>query len=115
MKLFFLLSDRVGIDIPKVEVRYEHLSVDGDTYVGSRATPTLLNSALNVIEVNLIRFFLLKVLCLPSFHHLARPQRVLIINNIQSPMYSFIVFLQIMDTLSHIQEHCLVYRESSKR
>lgn len=109
------MSGRVGIDIPKVEVRYEHLSVDGDTYVGSRATPTLLNSALNVIEVNLIRFFLLKVLCLPSFHHLARPQRVLIINNIQSPMYSFIVFLQIMDTLSHIQEHCLVYRESSKR
>ncbi|KAL0303557.1 UNVERIFIED_CONTAM: Pleiotropic drug resistance protein 2 [Sesamum radiatum] len=43
-------TDRVGIDIPKVEVRYEHLSVDGDAYVGSRALPTLLNSTLNVIE-----------------------------------------------------------------
>lgn len=43
-------TDRVGIDIPKVEVRYEHLSVDGDAYVGSRALPTLLNATLNVIE-----------------------------------------------------------------
>ncbi|KAG8380612.1 hypothetical protein BUALT_Bualt06G0033800 [Buddleja alternifolia] len=43
-------TDRVGIDVPKVEVRYEHLSVDGDAYAGSRALPTLLNSTLNVIE-----------------------------------------------------------------
>ncbi|PIN08714.1 Pleiotropic drug resistance proteins (PDR1-15), ABC superfamily [Handroanthus impetiginosus] len=43
-------TDRVGIDIPKVEVRYEHLSVEGDAYVGSRALPTLWNSTLNVIE-----------------------------------------------------------------
>ncbi|GER28926.1 pleiotropic drug resistance ABC transporterfamily protein [Striga asiatica] len=43
-------TDRVGIDIPKVEVRYEHLSITGDTHVGSRALSTLLNSTLNVIE-----------------------------------------------------------------
>ncbi|CAA0829240.1 ABC transporter G family member 34 [Striga hermonthica] len=43
-------TDRVGIDIPKVEVRFEHLSITGDTHVGSRALPTLLNSTLNVIE-----------------------------------------------------------------
>ncbi|KAL0401566.1 UNVERIFIED_CONTAM: Pleiotropic drug resistance protein 2 [Sesamum latifolium] len=48
-------TDRVGIDIPKVEVRYEHLSVDGDAYVGSRALPTLLNSTLNVIEKKSIK------------------------------------------------------------
>lgn len=49
------LSDtlnRVGIDIPKIEVRYEHLSIEGDAYVGSRALPSLLNSTLNVIEVS---------------------------------------------------------------
>ncbi|KAK4487149.1 hypothetical protein RD792_006464 [Penstemon davidsonii] len=44
-------SDRVGMDIPKVEIRYEHMSIEGDTYAGSRALPTLLNSTLNVIEV----------------------------------------------------------------
>ncbi|CAA2976578.1 pleiotropic drug resistance 2-like [Olea europaea subsp. europaea] len=43
-------TDRVGIDIPKIEVRYEHLSIEGDAYVGSRALPSLLNSTLNVIE-----------------------------------------------------------------
>ncbi|KAL6585268.1 Pleiotropic drug resistance protein 2 [Orobanche minor] len=43
-------TDRVGIDISKVEVRYEHLSITGDTHAGSRALPTLLNSTLNVID-----------------------------------------------------------------
>ncbi|KAL3523636.1 hypothetical protein ACH5RR_016470 [Cinchona calisaya] len=43
-------TDRVGIDIPKIEVRYEHLSIEGDAYVGSRALPTLLNSTMNVFE-----------------------------------------------------------------
>ncbi|KAL6988367.1 hypothetical protein U1Q18_014119 [Sarracenia purpurea var. burkii] len=43
-------TDRVGIEIPKIEVRYEHLSIEGDLYVGNRALPTLLNSTLNAIE-----------------------------------------------------------------
>uniref|UniRef100_A0A2N9EHN3 ABC transporter domain-containing protein n=1 Tax=Fagus sylvatica TaxID=28930 RepID=A0A2N9EHN3_FAGSY len=43
-------TDRVGIDIPKIEVRFEHLSIEGDAYVGTRALPTLLNSTLNSIE-----------------------------------------------------------------
>ncbi|XP_030543022.1 pleiotropic drug resistance protein 2-like [Rhodamnia argentea] len=43
-------TDRVGIDNPKIEVRFEHLSVEGDAYVGTRALPTLLNSSLNAIE-----------------------------------------------------------------
>lgn len=42
--------DRVGIEIPKIEVRFQYLSVEGDAYVGTRALPTLLNSTLNVIE-----------------------------------------------------------------
>ncbi|XP_027364375.1 pleiotropic drug resistance protein 2-like [Abrus precatorius] len=42
--------DRVGIEIPKIEVRFEHLSIEGDAYVGTRALPTLLNSTLNVIQ-----------------------------------------------------------------
>ncbi|XP_060169752.1 pleiotropic drug resistance protein 2 [Lycium barbarum] len=43
-------TDRVGIEIPKVEVRFQNLSVEGDAYVGKRALPTLLNSTLNTIE-----------------------------------------------------------------
>jgi ABC-type multidrug transport system ATPase subunit len=43
-------TNRVGIEIPKIEVRYEHLSVEGDIHVGSRAIPTLFNATLNAIE-----------------------------------------------------------------
>ncbi|KAF9593931.1 hypothetical protein IFM89_026174 [Coptis chinensis] len=42
--------DRVGIILPEVEVRYEHLNVDTEVYVGGRAMPTLLNATLNAIE-----------------------------------------------------------------
>ncbi|KAM0019487.1 putative ABC transporter, AAA+ ATPase domain, ABC-2 type transporter, ABC-transporter [Helianthus debilis subsp. tardiflorus] len=42
--------DRVGIKTPKIEVRYNNLSVEGDVFIGSRALPTLLNSILNTIE-----------------------------------------------------------------
>lgn len=44
-------TDRVGIDVPKIEVRFENLSIQGDAYLGTRALPTLLNSTLNTIEV----------------------------------------------------------------
>ncbi|XP_022934568.1 pleiotropic drug resistance protein 2-like isoform X1 [Cucurbita moschata] len=43
-------SDRVGIETPKIEVRFQNLSVEGDVYVGSRALPTVLNAALNTLE-----------------------------------------------------------------
>ncbi|KAL2324893.1 hypothetical protein Fmac_023951 [Flemingia macrophylla] len=42
--------DRVAIEIPKVEVRFEHLCVEGDAFNGSRALPTLVNSTMNAIE-----------------------------------------------------------------
>lgn len=41
----------MGIELPKIEVRFEHLSVQTDAYVGSRALPTLLNATMNMIEV----------------------------------------------------------------
>jgi hypothetical protein len=43
--------DLVGIELPQIEVRYEHLSVEADVHVGARALPTLLNSAINLLEV----------------------------------------------------------------
>lgn len=42
--------DRVGIELPTVEVRFEHLTVQAQCHVGSRALPTLLNTARNVAE-----------------------------------------------------------------
>lgn len=50
IRVLFLLI-RVGIEIPKVEVRFEHLFVEGDAYKGTRALPTLVNSTVNAIEV----------------------------------------------------------------
>ncbi|GJN34172.1 hypothetical protein PR202_gb22816 [Eleusine coracana subsp. coracana] len=42
--------DRVGIELPKIEVRYENLNVDAEAYVGSRGLPTVLNTYANVLE-----------------------------------------------------------------
>ncbi|KAL8505052.1 hypothetical protein ACS0TY_016310 [Phlomoides rotata] len=42
--------DRVGIEIPKIEIRYEHFGVEGDVHVGGRALPTLINATLNSLE-----------------------------------------------------------------
>lgn len=45
------LVDRVGIEIPKIEVKFQNLSIQGDAFVGTRALPTLLNSTINAFEV----------------------------------------------------------------
>ncbi|PIA65375.1 hypothetical protein AQUCO_00100684v1 [Aquilegia coerulea] len=42
--------DRVGIDIPTIEVRFEHLNVDGEAHLAGRALPTLYNFSINIIE-----------------------------------------------------------------
>nr|QVT92313.1 ABC transporter [Salvia miltiorrhiza] len=49
--------ERVGIDLPTIEVRYEHLNVDAEAYVASRALPTFINFYINNLEgiLNLLR------------------------------------------------------------
>ncbi|GMI91873.1 pleiotropic drug resistance 12, ATP-binding cassette G40, PLEIOTROPIC DRUG RESISTANCE 12 [Hibiscus trionum] len=42
--------DRVGIEIPKLEVRYENLRVDAEAYVGNRALPSFSNFFINKLE-----------------------------------------------------------------
>ncbi|XP_060175555.1 ABC transporter G family member 31 [Lycium barbarum] len=42
--------DRVGLEIPKLEVRYEDITITANVNVGSRALPTLLNSFRDVCE-----------------------------------------------------------------
>ncbi|KAL2630297.1 hypothetical protein R1flu_014983 [Riccia fluitans] len=42
--------EKVGVAIPTVEVRFEHLNVEAKCYVGGRAIPTLVNAAINTVE-----------------------------------------------------------------
>ncbi|KAL5697556.1 ABC transporter G member 36 [Ranunculus cassubicifolius] len=45
--------DKVGIQLPTVEVRFEHLRIEADCYLGNRALPTLLNTARDIFESGL--------------------------------------------------------------
>lgn len=49
----FYFNFRVGIRLPTVEVRFEHLTIEADCHVGSRALPTLPNTARNILESGL--------------------------------------------------------------
>ncbi|KAL5994753.1 Pleiotropic drug resistance protein tur2 [Asimina triloba] len=42
--------DRVGIELPTIEVRYENLNVGAEAYVGSRGLPTVFNFTFNMLE-----------------------------------------------------------------
>ncbi|CAN6583610.1 unnamed protein product [Malus baccata var. baccata] len=42
--------DRVGLNVPTIEVRFEHLTVEAKVYIGSRALPTLLNFSINMLQ-----------------------------------------------------------------
>ncbi|KAM0856563.1 hypothetical protein ACQ4PT_045746 [Festuca glaucescens] len=42
--------DRVGIELPSIEVRYEGLSIEVDAFVGSSALPTLWNVTANFLQ-----------------------------------------------------------------
>jgi len=51
--------DRVGIEVPAIEVRFEHLKVEADVHVGSRALPTFFNFFFDVLEGVLINLHIL--------------------------------------------------------
>lgn len=40
----------MGIELPTVEVRFEHVRVEAKCYMGKRAMPTLLNKVRDVAE-----------------------------------------------------------------
>ncbi|XP_059641884.1 pleiotropic drug resistance protein 1-like isoform X2 [Cornus florida] len=42
--------DTVGLDLPTIEVRFEHLKVDAEAYAGGRALPTFINFIANILE-----------------------------------------------------------------
>lgn len=37
--------------MPTIEVRFEHLNVEAEAYVGGRALPTMFNFSINMLEV----------------------------------------------------------------
>ncbi|AES81621.2 pleiotropic drug resistance protein 1 [Medicago truncatula] len=55
-KLLLKLRDRihrVGINLPTIEVRFEHLNIEAEVHVGKRALPTLTNYVLDMVEAPL--------------------------------------------------------------
>ncbi|CAI8614414.1 unnamed protein product [Vicia faba] len=43
--------DKVGIDLPTIEVRFNHLNIEAKAHVGSRSLPTFSNFMVNIVEV----------------------------------------------------------------
>ncbi|XP_058724835.1 pleiotropic drug resistance protein 1-like [Vicia villosa] len=58
--------DRVGLELPTIEVRFEDINVEAQVYVGRRALPTLLNFFVNVLEG-----------CLNNLHIIPSPKKQL--------------------------------------
>ncbi|KAF7135728.1 hypothetical protein RHSIM_Rhsim08G0227200 [Rhododendron simsii] len=50
LKKFRNRIDKVGINLPTVEVRFEHLTIEADCYIGDRALPSLANAVRNTAE-----------------------------------------------------------------
>ncbi|XP_070661681.1 ABC transporter G family member 29-like [Malus domestica] len=50
LKKFRSRIDKVGIKLPTVEVRFQHLAVEADCHIGTRALPSLPNVARNIAE-----------------------------------------------------------------
>ncbi|XP_002527330.2 pleiotropic drug resistance protein 1 [Ricinus communis] len=42
--------DRVGIELPTIEVRYEHLNIEAEAVSGGRALPSFVNFSISIIE-----------------------------------------------------------------
>ncbi|CAJ2632858.1 unnamed protein product [Trifolium pratense] len=53
LKLMRDRIDRAGVDIPTIEVRFEHLNVQSHVQVGKRALPTITNYMLDILEAPL--------------------------------------------------------------
>lgn len=41
------------MEVPTLEVRYEHVNIEAEAHVGKRALPSFFNFYINFLEVNL--------------------------------------------------------------
>ncbi|PIN21134.1 Pleiotropic drug resistance proteins (PDR1-15), ABC superfamily [Handroanthus impetiginosus] len=51
--------ERVGIELPTIEVRFEHLNVETEVHVGKRALPSFKNFYINILEGFLTYFHII--------------------------------------------------------
>ncbi|GKE33057.1 pleiotropic drug resistance protein 1-like protein [Tanacetum coccineum] len=68
-----MLLYRVGIELPTIEVRFEHLTVEANVNTGSRALPSFINFHIDIFEVlltyhsvHVLKWFLSKFHLLPN-------------------------------------------------
>ncbi|KAK4479170.1 hypothetical protein RD792_014681 [Penstemon davidsonii] len=57
-KFFFRLRrrfERVDLEFPKIEVRFQHLTVESFVHIGSRALPTIPNFIINIAECEFVK------------------------------------------------------------
>ncbi|XP_031487829.1 pleiotropic drug resistance protein 1-like [Nymphaea colorata] len=76
--------DRVGLEIPTIEVRFQNLSVSAEVHVGSRAIPTLVNFSTNMLQEFLVSLHLLpkRKKKLPILHDISgivKPRRMTLV------------------------------------
>ncbi|GLT67729.1 hypothetical protein SLA2020_400150 [Shorea laevis] len=73
--------DRVGINLPTIEVRFQHLNVEAEAYVGSRALPTFINFIANIMEgflnyVHIVRSRKKHLTILKDVNGIIKPRRM---------------------------------------
>ncbi|RVW77081.1 Pleiotropic drug resistance protein 1 [Vitis vinifera] len=73
--------ERVGITIPEIEVRFEHLTIDAEAFIGSRALPSFHNFMFNKIEdaltgLRILRSRRRKFTILHDVSGIIKPQRM---------------------------------------
>ncbi|KAK9078285.1 hypothetical protein SSX86_002342 [Deinandra increscens subsp. villosa] len=73
--------DRVGVDLPTIEVKFEHMTVEADIKTGSRALPSFINFHIDIFEMFLSKFHLLPntkkhITILDDVSGIVRPSRM---------------------------------------
>ncbi|TVU19431.1 hypothetical protein EJB05_35579, partial [Eragrostis curvula] len=73
--------DRVGIDMPTIEVRFENLEAEAEVRVGSSGLPTVLNSIVNTVEeaANALHILPSRKRIMPILHNVSgiiKPRRM---------------------------------------
>ncbi|KAL6861800.1 hypothetical protein ACP4OV_017500 [Aristida adscensionis] len=73
--------ERVGLDLPTIEVRFEHLEAEAEVRVGSSGLPTVLNSITNKLEevANALRILPSRKRIMPILHDVSgiiKPRRM---------------------------------------
>ncbi|WCJ20350.1 ABC transporter G family member 39 [Euphorbia peplus] len=73
--------ERVGLQMPRIEVQFENLNIEAEAYIGGRAFPSVLNFTLDVFEgfLNYLHILPSRKKPLPILHDISgiiRPRRM---------------------------------------